>query len=35
VDWVVAGSAIFGGGNPAAVFAEMRQYAQAAAAVHV
>ncbi len=35
VDWVVAGSAIFGGGNPAAAFAEMRQHAQAAAAVHV
>src|SRR6266853_6078519 len=35
VDWVVAGSAIFGGGNPAAAFAEMRQHAHAAAAVHV
>ena len=35
VDWVVAGSAIFGGGNPAAAFAEMRQYAHAAAVVHV
>ncbi|MDT7812401.1 MAG: ribulose-phosphate 3-epimerase [Acidobacteriaceae bacterium] len=35
VEWVVAGSAIFGGGNPAAAFAEMRQHAHAAAAVHV
>jgi ribulose-phosphate 3-epimerase len=35
VDWVVAGSAIFGGGNPAAAFAEMRQHAHAAAVVHV
>ena len=35
VDWVVAGSAIFGGGNPAAAFAKMRQHAHAAAAVHV
>jgi ribulose-phosphate 3-epimerase len=35
VDWVVAGSAIFGGGNPAAAFGEMRQHAHAAAAVHV
>jgi ribulose-phosphate 3-epimerase len=35
VDWMVAGSAIFGCGNPAAAFAEMRQHAHAAAAVHV
>src|SRR3979409_1965358 len=30
VDWVVAGSAIFGGGNPAAAFSEMRQHAHSA-----
>jgi len=35
VDWVVAGSAIFGGGKPAAAFAQLRQNAQAAAVVHV
>ena len=35
VDWVVAGSAIFSGGNPAAAFAEMRQHAHSAAVVHV
>jgi ribulose-phosphate 3-epimerase len=35
VDWVVAGSAIFGGGNPAAAFAELRQHAHAAAVVNV
>ncbi len=35
VDWVVAGSAIFGGGKPAAAFAELRQHAQAAGVVHV
>jgi ribulose-phosphate 3-epimerase len=35
VEWVVAGSAIFGAGNPAAAFAEMRQHAHAAGMVHV
>ena len=35
VEWVVAGSAIFGAGNPAAAFAEMRQQAHAAGMVHV
>jgi ribulose-phosphate 3-epimerase len=35
VEWVVAGSAIFGAGNPGTAFAEMRQHAQAAGMVHV
>jgi ribulose-phosphate 3-epimerase len=35
VEWVVAGSAIFGAGNPATAFAEMRQQAHAAGMVHV
>jgi ribulose-phosphate 3-epimerase len=35
VDWVVAGSAIFGAGDPAGAFAEMRQLAHAAGMVHV
>ena len=35
VDWVVAGSAIFGGGKPAAAFAQLRQNALAAGVVHV
>ncbi len=35
VEWVVAGSAIFGAGNPAAAFVEMRQQVQAAGMVHV
>ena len=35
VDWVVAGSAIFGTGNPAAAFTEMRQYAHTAGMVQV
>jgi ribulose-phosphate 3-epimerase len=35
VDWVVAGSAIFGAGNPAEAFAEMRQHAHAAGMVQV
>ena len=35
VDWIVAGSAIFGGGNPATAFVEMHHSAQAAGMVHV
>jgi len=35
VDWVVAGSAIFGAGNPAEAFTEMRQHAHTAGMVHV
>jgi ribulose-phosphate 3-epimerase len=35
VDWVVAGSAIFGGGNPAGTFVEMQHLAQSAGMVHV
>lgn len=35
VDWVVAGSAIFGAGNPARAFAEMRQHAHTAGMVQV
>jgi ribulose-phosphate 3-epimerase len=35
VDWIVAGSAIFGGGNPAAAFVEMQHSARAAGMVHV
>ncbi len=35
VDWAVAGSAIFGGGNPAKAFTEMRQHAHAAGMVQV
>jgi ribulose-phosphate 3-epimerase len=35
VDWVVAGSAIFGAGNPAEAFTEMRQHAQTAGMVQV
>jgi ribulose-phosphate 3-epimerase len=35
VDWVVAGSAIFGAGNPAEAFTEMRQHAHAAGMVQV
>jgi len=35
VDWVVAGSAIFGAGNPAQAFTEMRQHAHTAGMVQV
>ena len=35
VEWAVAGSAVFGAGNPAAAFAEMRQQAHAAGMVQV
>jgi ribulose-phosphate 3-epimerase len=35
VDWVVAGSAIFGAGNPAKAFTEMRQHALTAGMVQV
>ena len=35
VDWVVAGSAVFGAGNPAAAFTEMRKYAHTAGMVQV
>ena len=35
VDWVVAGSAIFGAGNPAEAFTEMRQQAHTAGMVQV
>ena len=35
VEWVVAGSAIFGGGNPAGAFTKMQQRAHAAGMVHV
>jgi ribulose-phosphate 3-epimerase len=35
VDWVVAGSAIFGAGNPAGAFTEMRQHAHTAGMVQV
>jgi len=35
VDWVVAGSAIFGAGDPAAAFVEMQHLAHAAGMVHV
>ena len=35
VDWVVAGSAIFGAGNPAEAFTEMRQHAHTAGMVQV
>ncbi len=35
VDWVVAGSAIFGAGNPAQAFTEMRQHARTAGMVQV
>ena len=35
VDWAVAGSAIFGAGNPAEAFTEMRQHAHTAGMVQV
>ena len=35
VDWVVAGSAIFGAGNPADAFKKMRQHAHSAGMVQV
>ena len=35
VDWIVAGSAIFGAGNPAGTFVEMQNLAHAAGMVHV
>jgi len=35
VDWVVAGSAIFGAGNPAKAFTEMQQHARTAGMVQV
>jgi len=35
VEWVVAGSAIFGAGNPAGTFVEMQQLAHSASMVHV
>jgi ribulose-phosphate 3-epimerase len=35
VDWIVAGSAIFGAGNPASAFVEMQHLAQTAGMVQV
>jgi ribulose-phosphate 3-epimerase len=35
VEWVVAGSAIFGAGDPAGAFVEMQHLAHAAGMVHV
>jgi len=35
VDWVVAGSSIFGAGSPAEAFTEMRQHAHTAGTVQV